>query len=82
MTSFRGSGRPTKQGGDAVERDSQDLPHYDPSQGFLLPPSLDDWLPEDHEARFIAEVVDDLLDLSVIYASYTTADGALPMTRA
>jgi len=52
--------------------------HYDPSQGFLLPPSLDDWLPEDHEARFIAEVVDDLLDLSVIYASYTTADGAPP----
>ena len=23
--------------------------HYDPSQSFLLPPSLDDWLPEDHE---------------------------------
>jgi len=37
---------------------------------------------EDHEARFIAEVVDDLLDLSVIYASYTTADGAPPYDRA
>src|ERR1017187_2435797 len=52
--------------------------HYDPSQSFLLPPSLDDWLPEDHEARFISEAVDDLLDLSVIYGSYATADGAPP----
>jgi len=40
--------------------------HYDPSQSFLLPPSLDDWLPEDHEARFISEAVEDLLELSVI----------------
>ena len=52
--------------------------HYDPSQCFLLPPSLDDWLPEDHEARFISEAVEDLLELSVIYASYATADGAPP----
>ena len=52
--------------------------HYDPSQSFLLPPSLDDWLPEDHEARFISEAVDGLLDLSVIYGSYATADGAPP----
>ncbi len=39
--------------------------HYDQHQSFLLPPSLDDWLPEDHAARFISEVVDDMLDLSV-----------------
>jgi transposase len=52
--------------------------HYDPSQSFLLPPSLDDWLPEDHEARFISEAVEDLLDLSVIYGSYATVDGAPP----
>jgi transposase len=51
---------------------------YDQSRSFLLPPSLDDWLPEDHEARFISEVVDDLLDLSVIYDSYLTTDGAPP----
>jgi transposase len=44
----------------------------------LLPPSLDDWLPEDHEARFISEVVEDLLDLSVIYDSYEKTDGAPP----
>lgn len=52
--------------------------HYDPARSFLLPPSLDDWLPEDHEARFISEVVDDLLDLSAIYGSYETGDGAPP----
>lgn len=51
---------------------------YDPTQSFLLPPSLDDWLPQDHTARFIAEVVDDLLDLSVIYDSYVGAAGAPP----
>lgn len=52
--------------------------HYDQHQSFLLPPSLDDWLPEDHVARFISEVVDDLLDLSEIYASYESAAGAPP----
>ncbi len=51
---------------------------YDQSQCFLLPPSLDEWLPEDHEARFVSEVVEDLLDLSAIYSSYTSAAGAPP----
>ena len=52
--------------------------HYDPTQSFLLPPSLDDWLPEEHTARFIAEVVDEMLDLSSIYDSYVEASGAPP----
>jgi transposase len=52
--------------------------HYDQSQSFLLPPSLDDWLPEDHEARFISEVVDTMLDLDCVYESYTEASGAPP----
>lgn len=51
---------------------------YDPTRQFLLPPSIDDWLPEDHAARFIAEAVDELLDLGAIYASYATFDGAPP----
>jgi transposase len=51
---------------------------YDPDQSFLMPPSLDDWLPQDHTARFVAEVVDDLLDLSVVYDSYVEASGAPP----
>jgi len=44
----------------------------------LLPPSRDEWLAEDHEARFVSEVAENLLDLSAIYASYTSAAGAPP----
>ena len=51
---------------------------YDQAQTFLLPPSLDDWLPEGHTARFVSEAVDELLDLSEIYASYEEASGAPP----
>ncbi|MEU9189389.1 hypothetical protein AB0D14_33585 [Streptomyces sp. NPDC048484] len=40
---------------------------FDPHQVLLLPPSLDDWLPQDHLAdhlaRFIDELVDEVLDL-------------------
>lgn len=36
-------------------------------QPFLLPPSLQDWLPADHLARFVAETVN-MLDLSAIRA--------------
>lgn len=42
---------------------------YQPHQTFLLPPSLDEWLPEDHLARFVGDVVDQL-DLSPIFAVY------------
>ena len=51
---------------------------YDQHQSFLLPPSLDDWLPEGHCARFISEVVDSMLDLSGVYDAYLVADGAPP----
>ncbi len=51
---------------------------YVPVQGFLLRPSLDDWLPQNHVARFISEVVDELLDLSELYASYEEPGGAPP----
>ncbi len=30
----------------------------DRETGFLLPPSVDEWLPEKHLARFVVEVVD------------------------
>ena len=43
-------------------------------QEFLLPPSLQDWLPEDHLAWFIADVVNEL-DMSAIYAKYEREDG-------
>ncbi len=32
----------------------------DRQTGFLLPPSVDEWLPEKHLARFVVEVVDGL----------------------
>lgn len=51
---------------------------YDQGQQFLLPPSLDDWLDEDDEARFISEVVDDVLDLAPVFASYASSSGAPP----
>ena len=51
---------------------------YDQGQSFLLPPSLDDWLDEDDEARFISEVVDEVLDLAPVYASYVSVSGAPP----
>lgn len=51
---------------------------FDPDQGLLLPPSLDDWLPADHLARFIAELVDEHLDLSRIHAAYEEGRGAPP----
>jgi len=42
---------------------------YQPDQLFLLPPSPQDWLPEDHLAYFISETVD-RLDLRVFYRCY------------
>ncbi len=38
-------------------------------QLFLFPPSVDDWLPEDHLARFVVEIVDQL-DISSIRNEY------------
>jgi transposase len=51
---------------------------FDPDQVLLLPPSLDDWLPAGHLARFIADLVDEHLDLSGFYAGYTEGRGAPP----
>lgn len=42
---------------------------YFPDQEFLLPPRLRDWLPEDHLAYFVSDVVDQL-DLARVYAVY------------
>jgi transposase len=41
----------------------------DRATGYLLPPSVDEWLPERHLARFIVEVID-RLDLSAMSGSY------------
>ena len=44
------------------------------NQTLLFPPSLHDWLPEGHLARFLWDVVS-ALDLSAIYTSYQDKDG-------
>ena len=43
-------------------------PYY-PNEELLLPPSLRDWLPENHLAYFVSDVVDNL-DLSAMDAVY------------
>jgi len=48
---------------------------YTPDQLLLLPPALQDWLPEDHLASFISDVVDHALDLTPILAAYEIGDG-------
>ena len=44
------------------------------NQTLLFPPSLHDWLPTGHLARFLVDVVS-ALDLSSIYKSYEEKDG-------
>ena len=51
---------------------------FTPDQEFLLPPSLGEWLPADHMARFIADLVDEHLDLTRIHASYKNKKGGPP----
>jgi len=50
---------------------------YEPDQMLLLPPSLSDWVPEDHLARFVSDLVD-MLDLSAIEDTYTEERGFPP----
>jgi transposase len=51
---------------------------YDPNQTLLLPPNLDEWLPKDHLARIVAQVVDDHLDLKPLLANYHNEAGGFP----
>src|ERR1019366_4622889 len=43
--------------------------------GFLLPPSVDEWLPEKHLARFVVEVID-RMDLRAMSGSYRGSGSA------
>src|SRR6266545_1149931 len=47
---------------------------YDPEQRLLLPQDLREWLPEDHLALFVSDVVDQL-DLKKIMDWYERGDG-------
>jgi len=53
----------------------------DREQAFLLPPSLRDWLPEDHLAWFVIAAVDEM-DLAAFYAAYRPdGHGRAALTR-
>ena len=50
---------------------------YVPEQDLLLPPSLRDWLPEDHLAYFVSDLIDQL-DLSAITSVYEDEERGYP----
>jgi transposase len=51
---------------------------WDVEQGWLLPPSVLDFVPPDHLAHFVRDTVRESLDLSSIMASYTEERGYPP----
>jgi transposase len=50
---------------------------YVPEQDLLLPPSLREWLPEDHLAFFVSDLIDHL-DLSAITSVYEDEERGYP----
>jgi transposase len=50
---------------------------YVPEQDLLLPPSLREWLPEDHLAFFVSDLIDQL-DLSAIMSVYEDEERGYP----
>ena len=50
---------------------------YNPEQEYLLPPSLQEWLPEDHLAYFVSDLVEGM-DLSGIESVYEQEDRGQP----
>jgi len=50
---------------------------YVPEQDLLLPPSLKEWLPEDHLAFFVSDLIDQL-DLSAITRRYEEEERGYP----
>jgi transposase len=48
---------------------------FDRETSFLLPPSINDWLPEKHLARFVVEIIEGL-DLSPMVNSYRGSGSA------
>ncbi len=51
---------------------------YDPHQTLLLPPSLEDWLPAGHLARFISGLVENEIDLTPFMEGYENEEGGNP----
>jgi transposase len=51
---------------------------WDVDQSMLLPPSVKEFVPDDHPAHFVRDLVRDELDLSAIYADYPEERGQPP----
>jgi len=51
---------------------------YDQDQAMLLAPDLRDWIPADHPARWVDDLVEHGLDLTPFYDDYTEVRGAPP----
>jgi transposase len=51
---------------------------YDQGQVLLMAPSIQDWVPDGHLARFVSDLVDEALDLGAIYAAYEQERGFPP----
>ena len=49
---------------------SSKFTHPNRETPFMFPPSIEDWLPEDHLARFIVDIVN-RLDLTIIRSNYS-----------
>src|SRR2546428_10432193 len=71
---FKVSGHPSSVDNAAMAKTFRP---YDPDQLLLMPPALADWVPEDHLARFVSDVVD-TLDLTAIEKTYTEERGYPP----
>ena len=59
---------------DAEERMSGRFVSVDRNTAYLLPPSVQDWLPENHLARFVVEIVEQL-DLRQLTTAYRGLGG-------
>jgi transposase len=70
-----GEGQPEEGG--AAGADKTFRP-YDPDQLLLLAPSIQDWVPEGHLARYVSDLVEVGLDLAPIYAAYEEERGFPP----
>ena len=71
-----------------MERDAERVPQvaapgkvfrdYRQGQAVLLLPSLDEWLPAEHLARFVDELVEQHLGLGPLYAAHSNLTGFPP----
>lgn len=67
-----------KGDGDSLWAMSKTFRPWDVDQAWLLPPSVQDFVPAKHVAHFVRETVRSELDLSAIFASYEEERGYPP----